>query len=207
MSKTINVLDAKNMHIASLQVGLLILAVLSVGLAYGWYSAPQNLRITLPPDTRYGATIKPGDYDLPTVYGFAKLTFTAFNRWVEDGQVEFPERIDEYQPYFTPKFIDEVTAVMNVKASNGELEHRSRYVLDVPGWETFSDENIKLLDDGSWVVILRLEIIENIGAVQIKRPTIEYPLHIVRMNISPDKNAYGLAINGIGPGYKERTIK
>lgn len=206
MSKTLSALEAKDMHIASLRFVILILGVLCVGLWYGWQKSPKDLWITLPPDTRYGTTIRPGEYDLATVYGFAKLTFSAFNRWVEDGQKEYPALIEEYQSLFTPKFLNEVKEHMRKKMGDGELNGRSRYLLDVPGFETYKDEHVRILDDGSWIVFLRYEVIENMSTMQIKRVTYEYPLHIVRMNIDPKKNAYGLAINGIAPGYKEKKI-
>lgn len=207
MSRTINVVNAQKFHIATLHLVILVLSLICVAMWYGWKTAPESLRVILPPDTRYGATIKPGDFDLATVYGFAKLTFTGFNRWVEDGEQEFPKKLTEYQPYFTPKFYGELDGVMQNKASKGELQGRSRYLLDAPGWETFHDEKVKVLDDGSWVVVLRFEVLENLGTMQVKKVTIEYPLHIVRMNVEPDKNAYGLAINGIAPGFEERKVK
>ncbi len=206
MSRTVNALQAQRTTISILLVMLIIASCFLVLLWWGWKSAPRDIRISIPPDLRAGAVVKPDEFNAATVFGFTSLYFKELNRWPEDGQVDYPAKIDQFQHYMTPKFYKEIIAVMNRKAASGELQGRERYVLDVDGYGTYEAASVESLDDGSWAVTLRLEVVERLASLEVKRVTIEYPLHVVRMNVSPDRNIFGLALNGLVPGREERKL-
>jgi hypothetical protein len=62
------------------------------------------------------------------------------------------------------------------------------------------------LSDGSWIVTVNLEIVERVSSMEAKRVAITYPMRVVRMNISPDKNIWGLAVDGYPEGQRSKEI-
>jgi len=132
-------------------------------LRYGWQKSPENLRITIPPDLRHGAVVKPGEYIAATIEAFTKSTF--HRQWLLDD--------------------------IENKAAAGELNGRERYTLEI-GDTTYDEDNVKSLDDGSWLVHVRLIIVERVDRVEVKRVGVHYPLRVLKMNISPTKNVWGL---------------
>lgn len=196
-SKIIDGIQARDRTITILLIVVVGLIVLNMTTVHGWKSIQNDVRVTVPPNNFNGVTLKPGEFDQATVYGFTKSTFKALNRWVNNGQVEYAENIEKYRVYFTPKFFSEVSAHYKKKNDDGELKDRSRYMLDVIGSQVFNADDVETLNDGSWVVTVKVDVKEHIGKYLIKETSQVYPLHIVRLNIDPELNKWGLAINGI----------
>ncbi|AZF53154.1 putative exported protein [Pseudomonas sp. R4-34-07] len=71
MSRFRNKVDAQQAHILSLRLAIVMLALLSAGLWYGWRSAPTDLTVHVPPDLRSGSTRKWWDVPPENVYAFA----------------------------------------------------------------------------------------------------------------------------------------
>ena len=71
---------------------------------------------------------------------------------------------------------------------------------------SYSPDNVVAYDDGSWVVHLRLQIFEEVGGIQAKQINVHYPLRVVKMNISPNQNFWGLALDGYPVGQHEQLL-
>ncbi|WP_122325964.1 DUF2895 family protein, partial [Pseudomonas coronafaciens] len=56
MSRYLKLADSQRAHITSLRLAIVLLALLALGLGIGWYRAPQNMTIHVPPDLRSGST-------------------------------------------------------------------------------------------------------------------------------------------------------
>ncbi len=196
---------ALQQHIHFLYFALMVLLVMCCALWYGWQSAPDNLTVNIPPDLRHGAVVKPGEYAAATIQAFTFSTFREVNRWEEDGARDYGEKIFAAQAYLTPRYRQWLVDDMNDRAGNGELQGRSRYMLELEGAD-YSEENVESLADGSWLVHLRVMVVEDLGNIEVKRVAVHYPLRVVRMNISPQKNIWGLAIDGYPPGMEEALI-
>ncbi|MBM0142316.1 DUF2895 family protein, partial [Pseudomonas cannabina] len=52
MSRYLKLADSQRAHITSLRMAIALLALLALGLGIGWYRAPQNMTIHVPPDLR-----------------------------------------------------------------------------------------------------------------------------------------------------------
>lgn len=206
-SRFLNELTAKDAHIATLYMIVVFLMLITMGLWYGWQTAPQNLRIFIPPDLRAGAITRPDEYQAAQVFAFATMYTQSLNRWEEDGQQDYPARIQDLQAYMTQTFRDQQIRTMNEKMSRGELAKRTRYSSVDTRYTDYQPEFVTALRDGSWNVEMVLQVVEKVGEVEAKRIKIKYPINVVRISIDPEKNIWGLALNGTSPGYKEEIFE
>lgn len=205
-SRYLDALAANRAHISTLYFVIVFLMLSCLALWAGWREAPRNIRISIPPDLRAGAVVRPGEYQAANVYAFATIYLQALYRWEENGADDFPARIEEFQAYVTPKYLEELQELMNKKMKRGELNKRRRYTIPVTGYQEYQPEHVETLDDGSWRVDVALKIVEKVSGIEAKNVSVLYPLHIVRYNIDPLRNVWGLAINGIVEGQVESRI-
>ena len=175
------------------------------GLGYGWYKSPEHLKIDIPPNLQHGAIVRPGEYYAATVEAFANLIFKELNRWYEDGYTEFGQNIFNNQAYLTPRYREWLVNDMENKARAGELKERERFTLSVKQVE--SVDNVRSFDDGSWLVDVRVIVVERIAGQEVKRVGVHYPLRVVRIDISPQKNVWGLALDGYPEGMQETRLE
>lgn len=207
MSKYLNLDVARRAHIATLYLVIVMMFVISAGLWYGWKTAPEHMSFTVRPDPRTGTvTIDKDTYHPSYVFDFALMTLRTLYRWEESGESDYGRRITELQYRFTPAYREHLIRDMNIKHQNGELKNRSRYTLEIPGSSLYRPELVTVLADGSWHVTVNLEIIERVAGIEAKRVNVSYPLHVLRMNIDPEKNVYGLAINGYPPDQRPSEL-
>ena len=206
-SRLLDAQAAARAHIFTLYMVIMFLMMGCIGLWYGWKESPQYLRISIPPDLRAGAVVRPDEYQAAQVFAFARMHHLALNRWEENGTEDFPKRIEELQAYLTPQYRDTLVQVMQNKMTRGELKGRTRYTLPLEGYNEYHDQHVKTLEDGSWEVSLEVEIVEKVAGLEAKRVRIRYPLSIVRINIDPVKNIWGLALNGIAQGKQEYRLE
>lgn len=196
MSKFVSADIARRSHIVTLYLFISVLLVACAGLWYGWQTSPQNLRISIPPNLSSGAIVKPGEFHKANVYAFALSTFREINRWEENGTIDYGKKILEMQHRLTPTYREFLVLDMNIKQEKGELKNRSRYALEVSGMSQFQPEYVNTIHEGKWEVVLHLEIVERVASLESKRIQIKYPMTVVQMNISPEKNIWGLALDG-----------
>lgn len=172
----------------------------------GWKNAPSSLRIFIPPDLRAGAIVRPDEFQAAQVYAFAQMYTQALNRWEKNGVQDFPARIEDLQSYMTQFYFDQLIVTMNEKMKRGELEGRTRYATIDSNYSQYRPENVTSLSDGTWNVSIVMQIVEKVANVEAKRIRVEFQINVVPINIDPQKNTFGLALNGTSPGYKERLL-
>lgn len=206
MSRFSNLDTANKAHISSLWIVIVVQFAVMGGLWYGWQTAPRDLRISVPPDLRDGAIVRPDEYDAATVFAFAMATFRELNRWEENGVEDYGKKIQGLQARLTPTFREYLIRDMNIKHKKGELKDRVRYALEIPGNSLYRPDLVRTLADGSWIVDVNLEIVERVASMEAKRRQINYPLRVVRMNISPEQNMWGLALDGYPQDARPTTI-
>src|SRR5690606_387180 len=102
MSRFRNRVDAQQAHILSLRVAVGLLAVLCLGLWFGWQAAPRNLTVHVPPDLRTGSTRLWWDIPPENIYAFALYIFGQLNRWPANGEQDYPAAIQALRAYLTP---------------------------------------------------------------------------------------------------------
>ncbi len=206
MSKFAGREDALKGQIQLLACVLTFSALANVAMWYGWQQAPKDIRINIPPSLRHGAVVRPDEHFAANVESFAISTFRQLNRWDENGTKDYGQNIFDAQVYLTPRYREWLLTDMESKAQAGELRDRTRYTLELDDLSTFG-ENTQQFDDGSWLVNVRLMIVERIAGVEAKRVGVHYPIRVVRMNVSPLKNPWGLALDGYPDGMQESRIE
>ncbi len=174
-------------------VGIEALLILILGI--GLMRAPSTLTIHIPPDLKTGAMVQP-DAPLPAnVYAFAVYIFQQLYRWPTDGATDFSNSIYALSGYLTPTYREALISDLESKAKRGELAGRERGMQELPG-HGFSEERVSILQDGVWVVVVDMELLETVKGMSVKRKAIRYPLRVVRYDIDRETNPWGLALDG-----------
>lgn len=197
MSRFRNKVDAQQAHIFSLRLAVMILALLCAGLWYGWRSAPTDLTVHVPPDLRSGSTRKWWDIPSENVYAFALYIFGQLNRWPSDGEQDYRRAIYSLQSYLTPACKAFLDGDYEYRKAGGELRQRVRGVYEIlgRGYSEDPELRVKQLDRDSWLVTLDLNADEYYAAEPVKRVVVRYPLRVVRFDLDPERNKWGLALD------------
>ncbi|MDO5055664.1 MAG: TIGR03746 family integrating conjugative element protein, partial [Pasteurella oralis] len=194
MSKYNNALRSDRFHIQSLRIIIFLLIGLCCFLGYGWHSAPKHLTIHNPPDLRSGSTRAWWEVPPSSVYGFAFYIFQQLNRWPQDGEKDYKRNIEALSAYLTPECQQFLLRDYEQRDLLGELRSRVRGVYEIPG-RGFSQSRVKINSQDDWDVTLDLSTDEYYLDNPVKRVTVRYPLHIVRYDVNPEANPWGLALN------------
>ncbi|WKN23148.1 PFL_4703 family integrating conjugative element protein [Azotobacter vinelandii] len=186
--------DAQQAHILSLRLALGLMTLLSLALAYGWWKAPQELTIHVPPDLRSGSTRKWWEVPPESVYSFALYIFQQMNRWPKDGEVDYQDNIHRLDAYLTPACKAYLQKDYELRRNAGELRKRERGVFEIPGRGIgdAGEQRTLVHSINDWTVNLDIAADEHYGGERVKRALARYPLHIVRADVDPEQNPFGL---------------
>ncbi|WP_278405967.1 PFL_4703 family integrating conjugative element protein [Pseudomonas rhodesiae] len=187
--------DAQLSHINSLRLVIGLLIALGLYMAYGWQSAPRDLTIHVPPDLRSGSTRQWWDVPPESVYAFGLYIFQQMNRWPVDGEADYEDNIARLGGYLTPSCKAYLQKDFELRRNSGELRKRERGVFEIPGRgiDDKSEQHIEQHSINDWTVNLDITADEHYGGERVKRALARYPLHIIRSDIDPEKNLFGLA--------------
>ena len=194
MSPFKHALAARDAHIRSLRLALGLMAVALLALSYGWYRAPQDLTLHIPPDLRSGSTRPWWEVPPANVYAFTFYIFQQINRWPADGETDYPRNINRLRAYLTPSCLAKMNQDWQQRKAKGELRERVRGVYEIPG-RGYQPNRVQVLSRDSWTVTLDLSVDEYYQAEPVKRALVRYPVSVVRFDIDPEKNPWGLALN------------
>lgn len=193
-------IDNVRAHLRSLWAVIALQAVVIATLWFGWSQAPKHLTVHLPPDLRSGAVQAADHVPEANVYAFAFYIFQQLNRWATDGAEDYGQAIFRVSPYLSARYRAELIADMELKGKRGELAYRVRGVQEVPG-HGFGEARVDVPGAGTWVVWLDLELSESVKGMTVKKTHIRYPIRVVRLDIDPETNPWGLALDGFeAPG-------
>ena len=199
-------IDNVRAHLRSLWVVIGLQFVVILALWFGWSQAPKRLTVHVPPDLRSGAILAVDEVPPANVYAFAFYIFQQLNRWPEDGAKDYGKAIFRISPYVTPRYRAELMADMEMNGRQGELAYRVRGVQEIPG-HGYEERRVDLLAPGVWVVWLDLELSESVKGMTVKRTAIRYPLRVVSLDVDPETNPWGLALDGFAPGGPRRLTE
>ncbi len=198
-------IDNVRSHLRSLWSVIAFQGLVIVGLWFGWVQSPASLTVHIPPDLRSGASLAAGEVPPANVYAFAFYIFQQLNRWPEDGAKDYGEAIFRVSPYLTPRYRQTLIDAMALKAKRGELAYRVRGVHEVTG-HSYQEQRVDVLASDVWVVWLDLQLRESVKGMTVKQTAIRYPLRVVRYDVDPQTNPWGLAIDGYeGNGPRRLT--
>jgi len=197
MSRFKNEVSHLKSHVKTLRFLALALFLLALAMGAGWWSAPKNLMIHVPPDLRSGSTRKWWEVPPESVYAFTFYVFQQINRWPTDGESDYARNIHAYAPYFTPSCSAYLQRDYALKRDSGELRRRVRGIYEIPG-RGYGDDptaRVKILSDSDWIVTLDIAADEYYGTEQVKRALVRYPIKVARSDIDPERNPFGLVLD------------
>jgi integrating conjugative element protein (TIGR03746 family) len=184
-------------HVKSLRLALLVLFVVAVLLGFGWWSAPKDLTIHVPPDLRSGSTRKWWDVPPESVYAFTFYVFQQMHRWPANGEEDYPRNLKALAAYLTPSCRAYLQQDYETRRNNGELRQRVRGVYEIPG-RGYGDDpaaRVKVVSDHDWLVTLDISADEYYGSEQVKRALARYAIKVVRQDVDPERNPFGLLLD------------
>lgn len=190
-------IDNVRAHVMTLRAVIGVQLVIFLLVWYGWLSAPAHLRVYVPPDLRPGAVLGAEEIPPANVYAFAHYIFQQLNHWPENGDHDYAGAIYRLSAYLTPRYRQELEADLKLRAQRGELTYRRRGVQALAG-HGYEERRIEVLGNGAWLVWLDLSISEWVQGMTVKETAVRYPIRVVRYAIDPERNPWGLALDGFG---------
>jgi len=184
-------------HVRTLKVGTVVLTLLAVGMGLGWWTAPRQLTIHVPPDLRSGSTRLWWDVPPESVYAFAFYTWQKLQRWPSNGEEDYRRNQAALADYFTPACLTTLRKEYEQRRDAGELKQRVRGIYEIPG-RGYGDRptaRVRSVSQRDWVVTLDVTADEYHGDQRVKRALVRYPLKVTRLDIDPARNPFGLAID------------
>ncbi len=197
MSRFRNEVAHLQSHVKTLRLGATALFVLALLLGFGWWAAPRDLTIHVPPDLRSGSVRKWWDVPPESVYAFSWYIWQQLNRWPANGEEDYARNIRALSAYLTPTCKGFLEQDFAIRRDNGELRQRVRGIYEIPG-RGYGDDpamRVKVVSSGDWVVTLDVSADEYYGAELVKRAFVRYPIRVTRLDVDPEKNAFGLAVD------------
>jgi integrating conjugative element protein (TIGR03746 family) len=184
-------------HVKTLRFGTAGLLVVTMGLGAGWWHAPRDLTIHVPPDLRSGSTRKWWEVPPESIYAFTFYIFQQLNRWPNDGEEDYSRNLQSLAAYLTPKCHAFFEQDYEQRRRSGDLRKRIRGIYEIPG-RGYGDDpetRVQVVSDRDWLVTLDINADEYYGAEQIKRALVRYPIKVVRLDVDPELNPFGLALD------------
>ncbi|MGE0278256.1 MAG: PFL_4703 family integrating conjugative element protein [Nitrospiraceae bacterium] len=197
MSRFKNEMAHLQAHIKTLRIGTGAVFVIALILGIGWWSAPRNLTIHVPPDLRSGSIRKWWEVPPESVYAFTFYVFQQLNRWPTNGEDDYSRNIRALTAYLTPACQTFLRQDYEQRHTSGELRQRVRGIYEIPGrgYGENPTARVRVLSDRDWIVTLDVTADEYYGAEQVKRALVRYPLKVVRLDVDPERNPFGLALD------------
>ena len=118
-------------------------------------------------------------------------------RWPTNGEQDYPRNLHALSAYFTPSCRAFLQQDFEFRRSNGELRQRVRGIYEIPG-RGYGDDpaaRVRTVSANNWIVTLDVSADEYLGAEQVKRALVRYALKVVRMDVDPERNPFGLALD------------
>ncbi len=176
----------------------LALGVACVALAIGLAQSREWITVYIPPDPVAGGFQTAGMPSAPTVYGFVAQTLQQLYHWPIDGEIDYANAIDMQTPYLTTTFRRELQADfarLRNRSGLNELRGRARALHPAPE-RLYSPEQVQRIGPGVWGVEIEYRLVESIEASPIKDTVIRYAVRVVRADVNPNGNRWGLQLDG-----------
>lgn len=197
MSRFKNEIKHLTAHVNTLRIVVLVMLIITLFMGFGWLRSPKTLTIHVPPDLRSGSTRLWWDVPPESVYSFGFYIFQQLNRWPTDGEVDYQRNIHSLSAYFTPACQTYLQADYRIRRDNGELRKRVRGIYEIPGRGYADDptKRVQQISNDEWLVTFDMTADEYFGSEQVKRALIRYPMRVIKMDVDPEKNPFGLALD------------
>ncbi len=194
----LNALDESKQLIKYLLLIILFLSLSNIATEFFWHHSQNSMRVYIPPKIpSSGLTTSSNSIPRSTVYGFSFYVWQSVNHWSADGMQNYKQQITKYSPYFTPAFKNSLVENYNNLLNQGELQDRIRIMQGMAGSD-YSPSDVTYIGHDTWIVHLKMRLTEmmNSNGKIVKDVQMYYTLKIVRFDVDPNTNHWGLAIAG-----------
>ncbi|GLQ31414.1 TIGR03746 family integrating conjugative element protein [Dasania sp. GY-19] len=194
MARLKKALDGRDSHILTLRI---LIGILAIALFYsiaGWKAAPEHIKIDIPPDLRSGSTRGIQERHPFNVYAFGYYIFQQMNNWPVEGIEDYKKQINRLSCYITPRFKGELERDYEQRLKRHEL-NRTRALQEMPE-RPYTDKRVYVESGDSWVAFYDVNIKETFRSEIVKDIFVRYPVRIVRWDVDPECNLWGLALDG-----------
>jgi len=197
MSRFRNEIAHLQAHVKTLRLGAGALFAVALLLGFGWWSAPKQLTIHVPPDLRSGSVRKWWEVPPESVYAFTFYIWQQVQRWPTNGDEDYPRNLHTLSAYLTPGCRAFLQQDYELRRAGGELRQRVRGIYEIPG-RGYGDNpttRVQSVSNRDWIVTLDVSADEYYGAEQVKRALVRYAIKVVRQDIDPERNPFGFALD------------
>ena len=194
MARLKKALDGRDSHILTLRI---LIGILAIALFYsiaGWKAAPEHIKIDIPPDLRSGSTRGIQERHPFNVYAFGYYIFQQMNNWPVEGVEDYKKQINRLSCYITPRFKGELERDYEQRLKRHEL-NGTRALQEMPD-RPYTDKRVYVESGDSWVAFYDVNIKETFRSEIVKDIFVRYPVRIVRWDVDPECNLWGLALDG-----------
>ncbi len=196
--KFLNALEQARWHIRTLWIVIVLAFVMNAFAIIGWMHVQSRIQIHVPPHIpASGLTITQGEIPKTTVYSFAFYVWQSINHWSHNGMQDYKQQIKRFSPLLTPAFKVRLVQNYNQLFDQGELQDRIRIMQGIEG-SAYSPDDVTMVGHDTWIVHLKMRLTEmmNTNAKIVKDIEMNYTLKVVRFNVDPKHNPWGLAVAG-----------
>lgn len=194
MSRYRNALAGQRAAVRALWVAVGVAVFCALVMGVGWMSAPSRLTVHLPPDLSVGAVVAPEDPQPPHVYTYGYYVWQQLYRWPKDGAEDYLSRIESLMHYMTPGCYQDRLDDFAARRASRELSGRRRAVWEIPG-RGYRFDRVHREAPGTWIVTLDLQIEETILGETVKHRLATYRIRVVRRQVDPARNPWGMAVD------------
>ncbi len=192
--RTKKALDGRDAHISTLRAIIIFLSICLLVTLWGWYKSPEHIKIDIPPDLRTGSTRGIGERHPFNVYAFGLYIFQQMNNWPVLGVDDYKKQIDRLSCYVTPRFKGELERDYEQRLKKHEL-NRTRALQEMPD-RPYNEKRVFTESAETWVAFYDVNIKETFRSETVKDIFVRYPIRIVKWDVDPECNLWGLALDG-----------
>ncbi len=181
-----------------LMLVIMLMALALVGSIGLYWNLSKTDTLWVPPDTSNGAMVQKNMPDKANIYGFSNYIMQYLYHWPIDGAEDYKKNVFDLSFYITPNFkawLDKDYGTSANFAGINELSGRQRMLLPLDQ-KRYSSASVKPLADGVWEITLYYQLREHYKREKIKDTPMRYRLRVVRSEVDPERNAWGLKIDG-----------
>lgn len=194
MSRAKKAMDSRDAHITTLRILIAFIAVALILTILGWKNAPDHIKIDIPPDLRSGSTRGIDERHPFNIYAFGYYIYQQINNWPVKGTDDYKKQIERLTCYVTPKFKGELLRDYDKRLKRHEL-NRTRAMQEMQD-RPYDDKRVFSQSSDSWISYYDVNIKETFRSEVVKDIFVRYPIRIVRWDVDPECNLWGLALDG-----------
>lgn len=167
---------------------LIIQSLVNVNLAN---ANNRAYKISIPPSLEFGLATKTGVKTDFEVHQFAGYIEQQLYFWQQDGEQDFKNNIANLWPFLTPRYREYLSNKYNNLLNLGQLSGREKSLIPLKPF----DGSLVVKNKFGWQVSLDFKAEEFIDNVRFKNKKQRHFIQVIRRDINPEYNPWGLQLD------------